>query len=480
MPKSTKSASPKLVIAATAALLCGVMASSGSMAASKDVSMTTPLGITFQAMGTNKPIYNRAKANIQGWAYGDQNGHTLYTYEKDTEGKPTCVAECAASSPPARPIAGAVATGNWTIISHPDGGKQWALGGKPVYTSVKDKVRGENAGAQTEDNQWRTAWYVTEQLQLPNGFSIQDVGSIFGQALTEQSGRTLYTYGGKLKRGQLPPCGTEACIMSPWQPLYAAALAQPKGDFSIVTRDDGTRQWAFKGNALFTYASDKRPDDAYGHGVDQYQAVVLTKHAVPADFKITVANDNGLVFADSKSGNTLYGRNAYVYQNSGHSVRAGINLVPSLARQIGTKACDAECLKSWKPVVPSAKAQPIGFWQITTREDGTKQWTYRDYALYTFVEDKRPGDINGHDRWDLRVNLNPNGDPNPIVQTAVATGLFWTFIFPESVTSRPPGGGAGPIVLISSAPPPKPGEGNPLFGGNSAPVVVAPGGTVRQ
>ncbi len=456
----TRVSSLRIVAGMTAFLTAvGILASNVSMAAAPTVPATTPLGITFQALGGTKASFNQPRAAIKGWVYGDKNGRSLYTYAKDAVGKSNCLNECAAAWPPVRPVAGAVATGHWTIISRSDGGKQWALNGKPVYTSTKDTTKGENLGAAAEDNAWQSAYYEAEQVVLPLGFAVQDVGSVWGQILVESAGRTLYTYGGKLKRGKMPPCATDACIMSPWEPVYAAALVRPKGDFSVVIRDDGTRQWAYKGNPLFTYASDKRSEDANGQGVDQYQAVVLIKHVLPADFNVNAAKDNGLVFAEAKTGKTLYGRNAYVYQNSGHSVRAGINLVPSIARQIGTKTCDAECLTKWKPVVPAANAQPVGFWQITTREDGTRQWTYRDYPLYTFVEDERPGDIRGHDRWDVKVNTTTNVDPNPIVLTANATGLFWTFIFPESVPARAPS--MGSPVSVASAP---------------APVQVAPGG----
>jgi predicted lipoprotein with Yx(FWY)xxD motif len=61
----------------------------------------------------------------------------LYTYDKDTPGKSTCVAQCAVAWPPllvktGKPI------NKWTMITRPDGSKQWALGGKPLYTYAKD------------------------------------------------------------------------------------------------------------------------------------------------------------------------------------------------------------------------------------------------------------------------------------------------------------------------------------------------------
>ncbi len=36
-----------------------------------------------------------------------------------------------------------------------------------------------------------------------------------------------------------------------------------------------------------------------------------------------------------------------------------------------------------------------GDWTIIDRTDGTKQWAYKGKPLYTFVQDKKPGDMTG-------------------------------------------------------------------------------------
>lgn len=52
-----------------------------------------------------------------------------------------------------------------------------------------------------------------------------------------------------------------------WPPLMAPAGAKPIGDWSVITRDDGTTQWAYKGRPLYFWAKDSRPGDATGEGV---------------------------------------------------------------------------------------------------------------------------------------------------------------------------------------------------------------------
>jgi hypothetical protein len=46
----------------------------------------------------------------------------------------------------------------------------------------------------------------------------------------------------------------------------AASGAMPMGDYSIITRDDGTKQWAYKGRPLYTWKNDKKPGDITGDG----------------------------------------------------------------------------------------------------------------------------------------------------------------------------------------------------------------------
>ena len=49
-----------------------------------------------------------------------------------------------------------------------------------------------------------------------------------------------------------------------WPPAMAAADAKPEGDFTIVVRDDGARQWAYKGKPVYTYTGDKKAGETTG------------------------------------------------------------------------------------------------------------------------------------------------------------------------------------------------------------------------
>lgn len=53
--------------------------------------------------------------------------------------------------------------------------------------------------------------------------------------------------------------GKSACngqCATNWPPLAAAADAKDDGQWSVVTRDDGAKMWAYKGKPLYTYVRD--------------------------------------------------------------------------------------------------------------------------------------------------------------------------------------------------------------------------------
>ncbi|MFT3815953.1 MAG: hypothetical protein QM740_21780 [Acidovorax sp.] len=51
-----------------------------------------------------------------------------------------------------------------------------------------------------------------------------------------------------------------------WPPLIAPAAAAPIMDWSVVTRDDGNKQWAYKGRPLYYWVKDAKPGDKTGDG----------------------------------------------------------------------------------------------------------------------------------------------------------------------------------------------------------------------
>ncbi|HEY4778010.1 MAG TPA: hypothetical protein VIH47_00255 [Solirubrobacterales bacterium] len=67
-----------------------------------------------------------------------------------------------------------------------------------------------------------------------------------------------------------------------------------------------------------------------------------------------------------------------------------------------TSSCYGACESAWPPVT-SEGAPQVGEGAMssklgtTKRKDGSTQVTYAGHPLYTFVEDKKPGEANGND-----------------------------------------------------------------------------------
>ena len=79
--------------------------------------------------------------------FRDDNGFSLYVFERDPPGRSTCVDQCARDWPPVPAPQDAHQLGDWTPIRRSDGTLQWAYKGKPVYTFSGDTAAGQVNGA---------------------------------------------------------------------------------------------------------------------------------------------------------------------------------------------------------------------------------------------------------------------------------------------------------------------------------------------
>lgn len=79
---------------------------------------------------------------------------------------------------------------------------------------------------------------------------------------------------------------------------------------------------------------------------------------------------------------------------------SGLTLYTFEIDKPGVSNCQSsDCVKYWPPYLasgqPMAAAGITGKLSLITRPDGTQQVTYNDMPLYTFIADKKPGDITG-------------------------------------------------------------------------------------
>ena len=90
-----------------------------------------------------------------------------------------------------------------------------------------------------------------------------------GKLMVDAHGMTLYTYD-KDKIGKSTCVGQ--CAVE-WPPLTAARGAKASGAWTLAARADGSKVWAYKGHALYTFKEDKKAGDVTGDGKDGFHVV---------------------------------------------------------------------------------------------------------------------------------------------------------------------------------------------------------------
>jgi hypothetical protein len=75
-----------------------------------------------------------------------------------------------------------------------------------------------------------------------------------------------------LRGKALGPSGCIESCLNDWKPFLAGADAVASGYWEPVQRPDGTRQWAYQGNVLYTYSHDPAPQVVTGSNLFEYVA----------------------------------------------------------------------------------------------------------------------------------------------------------------------------------------------------------------
>lgn len=107
---------------------------------------------------------------------------------------------------------------------------------------------------------------MTAAAMLLAGAALADpamvADTVKGKTLVDAKGMTLYTFdkdaGGKSACNG--PCAAN------WPPLMAGASDAAMGEWTVITRDDGAKQWAYGGKPLYAWVKDMKPGDVTGDG----------------------------------------------------------------------------------------------------------------------------------------------------------------------------------------------------------------------
>jgi len=102
-------------------------------------------------------------------------------------------------------------------------------------------------------------------LMFAAGVAMAAPATVADGILVGANGMTLYTFdkdaadsGKSVCNG---PCATN------WPPLMAADTDKADGAWTIVTRDDGKKQFAYKGKPVYYWLKDTKAGDKTGDGM---------------------------------------------------------------------------------------------------------------------------------------------------------------------------------------------------------------------
>lgn len=249
-------------------------------------------------------------------------------------------------------------------------------------------------------------------VPMPPGFRVQAT-ELEGPVFADPNGRTLYSWPQHKQRngysGEAP--GVPACydevltttagLMSPypagialpdldtrpsctdlWPPVLAAEGAEAIGKWTIVTRRDGARQWAYDEQPLYTSVRDAEPGDVLGGTKRRYggdspanRVPIGPPPLVPPGFAVKTTTNGRLLTT---------GLNESVYARESDTA--------------DTSTCDDACLKTWQPIVAPALARETDEWTLLERSPGVLQWVFRGKPLYKYSRDFRSWSQLGSDQ----------------------------------------------------------------------------------
>jgi len=314
------------------------------------------------------------------------------------------------------PVAdGAEEIGEWTILQRKDGLRQWAYQEQALYTSVRDRGPGDviSGGTRRSDGLDSPAFRMPIQPppQIPPGFDIKT--TVNGRLLVTDKGFSVYTY----KKDTAQKAACDGPCLRDWQPVLAPLGVNARGNWTLLQRAPGVRQWVFHGKPLYTYKKDSDTWSVRGGDVPDWSNV-YTQLAPPPPSEFTVQDTlQGQVLADAK------GKTVYVYKCTDDAADQLSCDFPGDTLVYRNAVCGggsrSACLELWPYVQASADAKNTSkTWTVEYIDPMTgayakagdagalRVWAYLGRPLYTYARDKRPGDVFGDGEGEARGRRN--------------------------------------------------------------------------
>lgn len=399
-----------------ALLICGV---APALAASPQPATPLPSDIKIGVTDTS------------GWIYTDRNGHTLYTLRGDPSMQSNCTDErfiraaggesdipyylpdadkrptCVKFSPPLLAGAKARPVGDWTPFERPEGARQWAYQGRPVYRSSLDKAPGEvnGGGFFTLLGGSANNSHVpirADMAGFPPGVTTKVTAA--GTILMAGIDKPLFVRDGAGLEKASAGCGADC--RTGWKPYLAPTLATPSGDWSVMAIARGMNQWAYKGRPLFTYDRVVLDPQVPLDAIPGWAPAVVVPLPDPPKGVTVQMTIEGPAYADAE-GHTLYtfhcidetpDRLECDVQGTTQQVRislcGGLEQCRQWFKPLYAKKGDKTTNRTWAVV----KIDPVTLGRMYDEtKPGLYAWAHRGRPVYTFYLDKVPGDAYAHE-----------------------------------------------------------------------------------
>ncbi len=242
-----------------------------------------------------------------------------------------------------------------------------------------------------------------------NGFvtilTYDSAATTFAASDQDRSGMSLYIFDNDPVNES--SCNSDQCVNA-WPPLLASSDTTPEKPLSVITRDDGTSQWALRGKPLYFYSGDIFPADVNGAGAGGVWHVAKSEPAILVDDTVFTIEGEYLVASGDVS--------ISVPENDG-DVSAFVSLTADMAGMSlytfgndveGVSNCFGACLVNWPALLADTgdvAETPFSIIDRQMNENGgtARQWAYHGKPLYFFNQDTAPGDTLGNDiaNWTL-------------------------------------------------------------------------------
>lgn len=244
----------------------------------------------------------------------------------------------------------------------------------------------------------------------------------YGKVLTDSAGRTLYRFDKDSFEPPKTTCEGECATTWPPVPASGATAAQgvDKALLGEVSRPDGTKQLTVGGWPMYYFAKDTKAGDIKGQGLKGTWFA-----SAPNGKKASTKGGGAATGGTGGAGDTGGG----AVEQAGLTTRKDAKLGEIVVDKNGmtvyrflkdtqwpmSTKCTGACLDKWPVVAPVDKNDTEGIllkgYTVFDRPDGFKQQTINCIPLYTFANDKSPGDTNGQGVGGTWFAINGDGEP---------------------------------------------------------------------